>query len=117
MKTIRNLLQLLTSLTMLFALFSSTSPVHAAGTTITVDTTEETITDNANCSIREAVLAATSNTAVDNCPAGDAINIDTIAFSIGSGPQTITLTSSLDINSPVVLDGTSQPGYSGDHPN
>jgi len=113
MKTIRNLLQLLTSLAMLFALFSSTSPVHAAGTTITVDTTEETITDNANCSIREAVLAATSNTAVDNCPAGDAINIDTIAFSIGSGPQTITLTSSLDINSPVILDGTSQPGYSG----
>lgn len=98
---------------MLLSLFSFIPPVHAAGTTITVDTTEESLTVNGNCDIREAVQAANTNLAVDNCPAGDAINTDTIAFSIGSGPQTIALTSFLGINSPVILDGTSQPGYSG----
>lgn len=111
MKTIRSLFQVITSLTLLLSLFGTITPVHAAGTTITVDTIEESLTVNGNCDIREAVQAATTNLAVDNCPAGNAIDTDTIAFSIGSGPQTITLTSSLVINGPVILDGTSQPGY------
>ena len=38
----------------------------------------------------------------------------TIDFAIGSGPQTIAILSPLPlVNAPVVLDGTSQPGYGG----
>ena len=35
-----------------------------------------------------------------------------ICFAIGSGPQTIALTSQLFINAPVTIDGTTQPGFS-----
>ena len=46
-------------------------PAHAAGgTTITVNTAEFLSADNGNCDIREALEAASSNAAVDNCPAG-----------------------------------------------
>ena len=54
-------------------------------------------------SLREAI-AASNNTA----------GADTIAFSIGSGVQTITLSSLLpSITSQVTIDGTTQGGYSG----
>ena len=39
---------------------------------------------------------------------------NTVSFDIGSGPQTISLQSALPaITVPVLIDGTSQPGYSG----
>ncbi len=36
-----------------------------------------------------------------------------IDFNIGTGPQTITLTGTLNISNQVLIDGTSQPGYNG----
>lgn len=55
------------------------------------------------CTLREALNAANNN-------AGK----DTILFGIGSGPQTITLASSLpNLSQPVFLDATSQPGFAG----
>jgi len=52
-------------------------------------------------SLRQAILDANANPGAD-----------LITFSIGAGLQTIALTSSLpDISDPVVIDGTTQPGF------
>ena len=65
-----------------------------------------TVTSSANSGIgtfRQAITDANAN------PGGDAI-----AFSIGSGAQTIQPTSALPvITSPVAIDATTQPGYVG----
>jgi titin len=64
-----------------------------------------TVTNNADSgagSLRQAILDA-------NASAG----ADTIAFAIGSGPQTITLALSLPITEAVVVDGQTQPGFAG----
>jgi CSLREA domain-containing protein len=56
-----------------------------------------------HCSLREAINAANEN--------GDSTPIH---FAIGSGQQTISLTSQLpEITSPVTLDATTQPGWTG----
>jgi CSLREA domain-containing protein/uncharacterized repeat protein (TIGR01451 family) len=74
--------------------------------TFTVNTTGDTndgTCDITHCSLREAILAANLNPIPDR-----------IVFSIGSGAQTITLASALpDITNPVIIDGSTQPGYSG----
>src|SRR5438309_10287292 len=61
--------------------------------------------DNSNPgSLRRAILDANATT-----------GLDTIAFSIGSGTKTIALTSALPpVTDPVVIDGTTQPGFAGD---
>ena len=59
---------------------------HAA--TILVTSNADGVATDGNCTLREAVQAANTNTAVDLCAAGDADN-DTIAFAT---PFTITLT-------------------------
>ncbi|HEU4391510.1 MAG TPA: CSLREA domain-containing protein, partial [Blastocatellia bacterium] len=79
----------------------------AASTTFTVNTADDHndgTCDVADCSLREAIAAANSNTGAD-----------TIAFNIaGGGLHTITVASQLpDITDPVVIDGTTQPGFSG----
>src|SRR5258708_4650635 len=52
-------------------------------------------------SLRQAILDANANPGADS-----------ITFSIGAGLQTIAPTSSLpDISDPVVIDGTTQPGF------
>jgi hypothetical protein len=38
---------------------------------------------------------------------------DAVAFAIGSGPQTISLASTLEVSQPLHLDGTTQPSYAG----
>jgi hypothetical protein len=46
--------------------------------------------------------------------ANNTIGADTITFSIGSGPQTITPASALpSITDPLIIDGTTQPGFAG----
>lgn len=52
--------------------FSAISPAPAAlaQTTITVDSTADAIAVDGNCTLREAILAANNNVAVDGCPAG-----------------------------------------------
>jgi hypothetical protein len=66
-----------------------------------------TVTNTADAgagSLRQAILDANANA-----------GLDTIAFAIpGSGVQTIAVSSSLAvIDDPVILDATTQPGYSG----
>jgi parallel beta-helix repeat protein len=59
--------------------------------------------DSGSGSLRQALLNANNNAGAD-----------TVKFSIGSGARTITPYSQLPIlNGPVVIDGTSQPGYAG----
>jgi CSLREA domain-containing protein len=79
-------------------------PVLAA--TFTVNSTND-IDDGtcnvAHCSLREAIFAA-------NAGGG----LDTIRFIIGAGARTIQPLSALPtIIFPVIIDGTSQPGYAG----
>ena len=76
-----------------------------AGTTFTVTKTADTNdgTCDADCSLREAIIAANTNPGQD-----------TIAFSIGSGAKTISPNSALPvINETVIIDGTTQPGFAG----
>jgi Right handed beta helix region len=59
--------------------------------------------DSGPSSLRQAILDANANA-----------GLDTIRFSIGSGPQTIAPLSPLPaITDPVTIDGTTQPGYAG----
>ena len=74
--------------------------VSLCGATLTVTTTA----DSGAGSLRQAILDS-------NASAG---TLDTIAFAIGSGVQTITPLSQLPtVTDPVVIDGTTQPGYAG----
>jgi CSLREA domain-containing protein len=54
------------------------------------------------CTLRAAIQEA-------NATAG----LDTITFAIGSGVQTINAGSGFVVTNPVVIDGTTQPGYAG----
>ena len=77
---------------------SVTAPV---GTTITVNTGDDDLSDNENCTLREAILAANTDTAVDLCPGGS--GTDTITFAAN---YTITLGSALPaISNSVTISG------------
>lgn len=59
--------------------------------------------DSGAGSLRQALLDANSNP-----------GLDTIVFNIGTGVQTVTLSGGLPrITDPVVIDATTQPGYTG----
>ncbi len=77
---------------------------HAA--TFTVNSTndlDDGVCNGTHCSLREAIFAA-------NATAGT----DTIRFVIGAGQRTIQPGSALPtITDPVIVDGTTQPGFSG----
>jgi len=103
---------LLFLLTLLLAVGSF--PVHAAGT-ITVNTLTDSIADDGQCSLREAVIAANTDTAVGGCAAGS--GADTIVFDASlPSPATFTLTLSganedaaasgdLDLSGTLVIQG------------
>ena len=104
-----------------FSLRALATTVLAAGTsaalaaTITVNSVLDTAADDGVCTLREAIIAANTNTAsgvtAGECTAG-AAGADTIAFNIGgSGVRTIALTSILPVVSePLTIDGYSQTG-------
>lgn len=74
-------------------------PARVDGLTFTVTNTN----DSGPGSFRQAILGSNGTP-----------GLDTINFSIGGGPQTITPTSSLPtITDPVIIDATTQPGYAG----
>lgn len=67
------------------------------------DDHDDGMCDSSDCTLREAINAANANPGAD-----------TIAFGIGSGPQTIALATDLPIiTDPVTIDGSTQPGPSG----
>lgn len=81
---------------------ATTSPSTPEGA-ILVTTLEDELNNDGDCSLREAIAAANTNTSVDNCGTGDVL-IDTITFDVIG---TITLTSQLFVTAggPLVIDG------------
>ncbi|TDT15293.1 CSLREA domain-containing protein [Ilumatobacter fluminis] len=65
---------------------------QAAGTTIVVDTTADDVVVDGSCSLREAILAANTNSPAGDCPGGSDTDEDTIV--LGSATY-IGLTSDL----------------------
>jgi CSLREA domain-containing protein len=56
-------------------------PLVAHATSISVDTADDELNGDGDCSLREAIMAANTNAGVDNCAAGHAApNLDTITF-------------------------------------
>lgn len=98
----------------LAALSLLSPPFAADAATLTVTTTLDDNIADGECSLREAVMAASSNQVVSDCPAGEAWPVvDLIAFDIpGAGVQTITLGSQLVPMEAVTIDGYTQPGAS-----
>lgn len=94
-------------LTAMLAIFLLSSPVWAA--TIVVDETTEV--DNSSCSLREAIIAANTDAAVDSCVAGD-FGADTITLpagtytlSIDGTGEDLAATGDLDINADLTING------------
>ena len=80
---------------------SATAGVRpSAGTTITVNTTADDIATDGNCSLREALQAANTDTAVDACPAGN--GDDTIVL---SGATYTLIHGALEVSSAVTIRG------------
>lgn len=86
-------------------------PASTAGTaTINVTTTADDLTNNGNCTLREAIIAANTDTAVDACPAGsgaDTINLPAgnYTLSIAGKNDEAGATGDLDINGDLTIVG------------
>ena len=88
--------------------FAGGQPAHAA--TITVNTTVDELNANGNCSLREAIQAANSDTAVDACAAGSGADIIVLpaglyTLSIGGSGEDFNDTGDLDIAGDVTING------------
>ncbi len=90
-------------------------PASARAATITVNSTSDTAANDGVCTLREAIIAANTNTASGalpgECVAG-AAGLDTIAFNIaGAGVKTIAVLTPLPpISEAITIDGYTQPG-------
>jgi len=74
---------------------------------LSVDTADDELNADGDCSLREAIEAANTNLAVDGCAAGSPTDRDTIRFALGA-QATITLGSalpSIDDPSGLTIDG------------
>src|SRR5437870_2110273 len=97
--------------------FSSWLDLSArASTNIVVNSTADTVANDGQCTLREAITAANTDTAsgalAGECAAGSGADIIKFAIS-GSGVQTIIpLTQLPTISSPMTIDGYTQPGAS-----
>lgn len=75
-----------------FAAAGALGASAAVAATIVVDTLDDAVVDDSNCSLREAVLAANSDSAIDLCPAGEAPPaIDRIEIPAGVYPLSLAL--------------------------
>lgn len=92
----------------LFALFAISAllvgPVYAE-TTITVDTLVDAVDHNSDCSLREAIIAANTDSAVDSCPAGSGNDVILLAtgiytLALAGQAEEAALTGDLDITAP-----------------
>jgi CSLREA domain-containing protein len=90
---------LLAALVLLAVLLTSTPPARAAGLTVT--TLDDELNADGDCSLREAIQAANTDTAVDACPPGS--GVDSISVPTG----TITLSSQLPaVSSTLTITGS-----------
>jgi CSLREA domain-containing protein len=77
----------------------------ADGATIAVTSTADDLVANGNCTMREAVQAATTNLAVDVCAAGSASETDLVQLVAGNHELTLGEISILVDGGPVVVRG------------
>ena len=82
-----------------------------AGSVILVTTTTDEITANGACSLREAVVAANTDIAVDSCPAGSgadtiALPAGTFTLSIAGSFEDRARTGDLDLTADVTIAGS-----------
>ncbi|MBK8902909.1 MAG: CSLREA domain-containing protein [Anaerolineaceae bacterium] len=82
--------------------------VHAD--TITVTTTDDEVNNDGDCSLREAVLAANGDTAVDNCSAGSGADVITLppgtyTLSLAGAGENAAQTGDLDLTANVTING------------
>jgi CSLREA domain-containing protein len=101
------------------AMTASLATCGALAATIVVNSVGDTAADDGQCTLREAIDAATNNVASGaingECAAGEPLPIvDTIEFAIpGGGVHTIQPTATMPlIREAVVIDGYTQPGAS-----
>src|SRR2546425_7082963 len=94
----------------LFAAWVWAPAPAAAGTTITVNTTNDELAVDGNCSLREAITAANSDAAVDACSAGNGADTvvvpgGTYNLTIPGGDEYGNATGDLDIRGDVTVQG------------
>ena len=82
------------------ALLLKAGGTTAAGITIIVDTTNDDLTNNSNCTLREAIKAANTQTSVDHCPAGHGADV----IIVPPGVYTLTM-GALSIQTDLTLNG------------
>lgn len=94
----------------LLAGFFHAGLVWAGNGPIVVNSLEDIIADDGNCTLREAILAANSNTGAGGCKPG--VARDVIRFALpGEGPHTIKLGSPLpQITVNLLIDGVTGTG-------
>lgn len=81
---------------------------------IPVTTFEDEVRNDGDCSLREAVLAANRNAAVDACPAGSAAEVDVVvlgegsyAIALGSSGENSALEGDFDVQDALRVEGVS----------
>ncbi len=85
-------------------------PDTAAGASLTVNTTDDELNADGDCSLREAVQAANTDAAVDACTAGsgaDTITVPsgTYTLSIAGAGEDANATGDLDISADLTING------------
>src|SRR5256885_2346465 len=82
----------------------------ASAATITVTTVADGVANDGNCTLREAVIAANTDSAVDACGAGSGADVIVLAagtytLSVTGAGEDASLTGDLDITSNITLQG------------
>jgi len=90
------------------ALAILTPTTHA--NVITVNTTADDVIVNGNCTLREAIIAANTDTAVDACPAGSGDDVITLPpgtyiLTLAGAGENRTQTGDLDLTAGVTING------------
>jgi CSLREA domain-containing protein len=107
----------------LAAMFGSL-PAAKAGNIIVVNVNIDSVGNNGNCTLREAIIAANTNTGsganINECAAGSAVGADTIQIKMNGGAGasfTLNVSNTLGalptITEAVIIDGTAMEGYTG----
>ncbi len=89
------------------ALAASRPPVAHANAIVVNTLSWEQNSGDGTCSLREALLAANNNAAMNECPAGSSTSEDTITFSV-SGTITESFSPSVTDPAGLVIDGAGQ---------
>jgi CSLREA domain-containing protein len=104
MKVLRLLPVVILTVFLVAGLFLVLHVSAAPVTAMVVDTLDDELNNDGDCSLRDAITAANENTPIDFCPAGDGVLTDTISFEMSG---TILLTEQLSVTEggPLVIDG------------